>query len=183
MRNSWTISTINMTYTGLQNYTNMMVDEHVIKIFKVVVVVVFLFMLSFDIFVPTIAYLLLLLGASTVKWTALDPCSRLSESDPKLCTTVEFYEIEYIWIYKAKQFMFTKKKFQTTHIYFRSQCKWWTSGWHWKNNCQKLVQSIITLHEVDEFSKKKLLWPQVYKEFKEYEKKSSSKYLRSWNLC
>ena len=26
------------------------------------------------------------LGASTVKWTALDPCLMLSESDSKLCT-------------------------------------------------------------------------------------------------
>ena len=34
------------------------------------------------------------LGASTVKWTALDPCSGLSESDPKLYTNFEFYEIE-----------------------------------------------------------------------------------------
>jgi hypothetical protein len=33
-------------------------------------------------------------GASTVKWTALDPCSGLSESDPKLYTNFEFYEIE-----------------------------------------------------------------------------------------
>ena len=34
------------------------------------------------------------MGASMVKWTALDPCSGLSESDPKLCTNFEFYEIE-----------------------------------------------------------------------------------------
>ena len=34
------------------------------------------------------------MGASTVKWTALDPCSGLGESDPKLCTNFEFYEIE-----------------------------------------------------------------------------------------
>ena len=34
------------------------------------------------------------LGASTVKWTTLDPCSGLSESDPKLYTNFEFYEIE-----------------------------------------------------------------------------------------
>jgi hypothetical protein len=37
------------------------------------------------------------LGASTVKWTALDPCSGLSESDPKQYTNFEFYEIK---IYK-----------------------------------------------------------------------------------
>jgi hypothetical protein len=34
------------------------------------------------------------LGASTVKWTALDPCSGLSESDPKLYTNSDLYEIE-----------------------------------------------------------------------------------------
>ena len=33
-------------------------------------------------------------GASTGKWTTLDPCSSLSESDPKLYTNFEFYEIE-----------------------------------------------------------------------------------------
>ena len=33
-------------------------------------------------------------GASKVKWTALDPCLGLSESDPKLYTNFEFYEIE-----------------------------------------------------------------------------------------
>ena len=34
------------------------------------------------------------LGASMVKWTTLDPCSGLSESDPKLYTNFKFYEIE-----------------------------------------------------------------------------------------
>ena len=34
------------------------------------------------------------LGASTVKWTTLDPCLGLSESDPKLYTNFEFYERE-----------------------------------------------------------------------------------------
>ena len=38
-----------------------------------------------------------IMGASTVKWTTLDPCSYLSESDPKLYTKFEFHEIE---IYK-----------------------------------------------------------------------------------
>ena len=56
--------------------------------------------------------------ASMVKWTCLDPCSGLSESDPKLYTNFEFYEIkihkhlESIWIYKAKRFMFTKRNFK-----------------------------------------------------------------------
>ena len=58
------------------------------------------------------------MGASTVKWTNLDPCKGLSESDPKLYTNFEFYEkeihkhLENIWIYKAKQIMFTKKHFK-----------------------------------------------------------------------
>jgi hypothetical protein len=57
-------------------------------------------------------------GASTVKWTTLDPCLGLSESDPKLYTNFEFYEIEIhkhlesIWIYKVKRFMFTKNNFK-----------------------------------------------------------------------
>ena len=34
------------------------------------------------------------LGASMVKWTTLDPCSTLSESDPKQYTNFEFYEIK-----------------------------------------------------------------------------------------
>ena len=46
------------------------------------------------------------MGASTEKWTSLDPCSGLSESDPKLYTNFKFHEIEIhkhlenIWIYK-----------------------------------------------------------------------------------
>ena len=38
------------------------------------------------------------MGASTVKCTALDPCSGLSESDPKLYTNFEFYDIN-LWIF------------------------------------------------------------------------------------
>ena len=34
------------------------------------------------------------MGASTVKWTTLDPCSSLSESDSKLYNKIYFYEIE-----------------------------------------------------------------------------------------
>ena len=34
------------------------------------------------------------LGANTIKWIALDPCSGLSESDPKQYTNFEFYEIK-----------------------------------------------------------------------------------------
>ena len=34
------------------------------------------------------------MGASTVKWTALDPCSSLNASDPKLFTNFKCYEIQ-----------------------------------------------------------------------------------------
>jgi len=34
------------------------------------------------------------MGASTVKWTTLDPCSGFSESDPKIYTDFDLYEIE-----------------------------------------------------------------------------------------
>ena len=52
-------------------------------------------------------------GASTVKWTTLDACSDLSESDPILSTNFEIHKnLENIWIYKAKQFMFTKNNFK-----------------------------------------------------------------------
>jgi hypothetical protein len=34
------------------------------------------------------------MGASTVKWTTLDPCSGLSESDPKIYTNFDRNEIE-----------------------------------------------------------------------------------------
>ena len=39
MHDFWTIPTASMTYTRSQNYTNMVVGEHGIQTFKVVVVV------------------------------------------------------------------------------------------------------------------------------------------------
>ena len=48
------------------------------------------------------------MGVSSVKCITLDPCLDLSESDPKIYTSFEFYEIEIykhlenIWICKAK---------------------------------------------------------------------------------
>ena len=53
-----------------------------------------------------------------MKWTTLDPCLCLSESDPKLYTNFKIHEIqihkhlENIRTYKAKQFMFTKNDFK-----------------------------------------------------------------------
>jgi hypothetical protein len=43
------ISTIYMTYTKLQNYTIMMVGEHEMQTFKIVVVVLMLLLLLFDV--------------------------------------------------------------------------------------------------------------------------------------
>ena len=64
------------------------------------------------------------MGASTVKWTILDPCSCLSESYPKLYTNFEFYEIkihkhlENIWYHVQSQAIYVHKlRFQTTYIY------------------------------------------------------------------
>ena len=69
------------------------------------------------------------MGASTVKWTILDPCSGLSESDPKLYTNFEFHEIEIHRHLKKKNLQTQavyvhKKQFQTTYMYFRRGCKW-----------------------------------------------------------
>ena len=117
-----------------------------------------------------------LVGAITVKWTSLDPCSGVSESDPKIYTKFEFYEIEIhkhlenIWIYKAKQFMFTKNNFKQRisiledgasdeqvgdieKIIVKTCSKFYYITWNWW------------------IFKKKLLWPQVYNEIKAYEKK------------
>lgn len=55
----WTILTANMTYTRLKNYINMMIGEHGIQAFKVVVVMFLLLLLSFVVFVPTSTHSLL----------------------------------------------------------------------------------------------------------------------------
>ena len=59
MQEFWTNLIINMTYTKLQNYTNVMVGKHGIQTSKVVVVVLLLF--SIDVFVLTSAHPLLIL--------------------------------------------------------------------------------------------------------------------------
>jgi hypothetical protein len=51
-------------------------------------------------------------GASTVKWTTPHPCLVLSESESSLCTNFKFCEEKnhtHFMMYKAKQFMMTKK--------------------------------------------------------------------------
>ena len=68
MHEFWTILTANMTYTKLQNYTNMLVGEHEIQTFKVMVVLLLLLLLSFDIFVPTNAHSLLFLESVLSKY-------------------------------------------------------------------------------------------------------------------
>jgi hypothetical protein len=52
----WIISTTNVMYTRLQNYTNLMIDKHELQTFEVVVVVLLLVLLSFDVLVPTSAH-------------------------------------------------------------------------------------------------------------------------------
>ena len=59
MHEFWTVPTANMTYTRSQNYTNTVAGEHGIQTFGVVVVVLLPILLSFDVFVPTSAHLLL----------------------------------------------------------------------------------------------------------------------------
>ena len=46
--------------------------------------------------------------------------------------------------------MFTKNNFKQRISILEDGA----SGWHWKDNCQKIVQNIITLHEIYESSKK-----------------------------
>ena len=65
MQERWTIPTANMTYIRLENYTNMVVGEHMeYKTFEVVVVVLLFVMLWFDVFVHVGAHPLLFLD----KW-------------------------------------------------------------------------------------------------------------------
>ena len=55
MHNFWTFPTANAMYTRSQNDTNMVVGKHGICTFKVVVVVLLLWSLTFDVFVSTSA--------------------------------------------------------------------------------------------------------------------------------
>ena len=64
MHEFWRVSTANMTYTGLRNYTNMVGGKHGIQTFNIVVVVLLLLMLLFDVFVFKNAHPLLFLN----KW-------------------------------------------------------------------------------------------------------------------
>jgi hypothetical protein len=50
----------NMIYTRSQNYTNMVIDEHGLQTFKVLVLVLLLLLL-FDVFVPTSVHPLIFL--------------------------------------------------------------------------------------------------------------------------
>jgi len=52
------IPTTNITYTTLQNYTNVMVDEHGIQTLKVMVVVFVVILLLFEFFVLPLCSLL-----------------------------------------------------------------------------------------------------------------------------
>ena len=116
-------------------------------------------------------------GFSTIKWTTLDPWRSLSESDSKQFTNFEFCEkknhkhFKNTLIYKAKNFMLTKKISKKFYIF------------------QKMVQvsvqamilnklllhfkNMIKLHCIDDFLQKQILMmtsSMMYNEFKEYEK-------------
>jgi hypothetical protein len=60
------ISLANMTYIRSQNYTNIVVGKHRLQAFDVVVVMLLLMLLSFDVFVPKSAHLLLFLDKQFV---------------------------------------------------------------------------------------------------------------------
>ena len=62
MHEFWSIPPANVMYTRLQNHTNMMVSEHGIKTFEVMIIVLLCLLLSFDVFVPTSAHPLLMFG-------------------------------------------------------------------------------------------------------------------------
>lgn len=47
------ISTVNMMYTRSKNYTNMLIDEHGVQTFEVVVGVLLVLLSLIDVFVPT----------------------------------------------------------------------------------------------------------------------------------
>jgi hypothetical protein len=75
------------------------------------------------------------------------------------------------------------KNIQEMPTNFRRWCKWCPSRWYWTSNGLKFVWNMINLHKSMIFYKALWWCPQVYNQFKEYEKKNPTlRYLRSWNL-
>ena len=69
-------------------------------------------------------------GASMIWWTTLDPCTHLSENDPKqltnfgICENKDHKHFINTLVYKAKQSILTNTiQKESLHI-FRRQCKW-----------------------------------------------------------
>jgi hypothetical protein len=62
MHDMWEIPTANTTYTKSQNNVNMVVGEHGIQAFIVVVVTLLLLWLLFGVFVPISTHPLLIMG-------------------------------------------------------------------------------------------------------------------------
>jgi len=60
-----------------------------------------------------------LVGANTVKWTYLYPCSGLSESYPKLYTNFDLYEIKIHKHLQSQTVYVHNEQFQTTYMYFK----------------------------------------------------------------
>ena len=85
------------------------------------------------------------MGASSIKWIALDSCLVFNEDYSKLYTNFELYEeknlrhSKNIMVYKAKQIMMTWKNSKKKSIYLRRQCKWCTSRWYWTSDHLKFV--------------------------------------------
>ena len=67
MHEFWTIPAMNMTYTSLQNYTNMMVDRHGIQTFEVMIVMLLVLLLSSDAFLFPSAHPLLFIDKRFVQ--------------------------------------------------------------------------------------------------------------------
>ena len=97
----------------------------------------------------------------------------LSESDPKPYTNFDVYEIEIhkhlenTWNYKAKQFVFTKNNIKQRISILEDGASGEQVG---------DIEKIIVKYNYTTWNwwilTEKLLWPQVYNEFKEYEEKN-----------
>ena len=77
--------TINIVYTGSQNYTNMVVGEHGIQTIEGVVDILLFLRLLFDVFAPTNAHPLLIWTSGLLKYTYMP-----------ICIILKFYNIDEI---------------------------------------------------------------------------------------
>ena len=85
------------------------------------------------------------MGASTIKWTAPDPCLVFNESDSKLYTNFEFYEKTNYGhskkkIYNAKQNY--QEKIQGKYTYLEEGASGVLAG---------DIEQVIKLHKIDDY--------------------------------